>query len=155
MAQEARSVHACAVLAGPRAVLIRGAPGSGKSRLVLGLIQAGQTGLLPFARLIGDDRVTLECCNGRLLVRAAAALTGLLEMRGVGIRKLPQEPVALVGLVVDLGVAGAQRLPMQNRTVICGIELPWLAFPAGVDPLPWVIGALTSIQADSSRVSEC
>jgi HPr kinase/phosphorylase len=142
---QAPSVHATAVLAGARAVLIRGPAGSGKSRLALGLIQAGQTGLLHFARLIGDDRVILEPCHGRLLVRSAGALTGLLEMRGVGIRKLELEPVGVVGLVVDLGAAGAQRLPDQTNTTVCGVQLPSLAFPTGVDALPWVIGALTSI----------
>lgn len=138
------SVHATAVLAGARAVLIRGAAGSGKSRLALELIQAGQVGLLRFARLIGDDRVMLECCHGRLLVRPAGSLTGLLEMRGVGMRKLDFEPAGVVGLVVDLGVAEAQRLPDQTSTTICDVLLPYLAFPLGVDVLPWVIGALTS-----------
>ena len=143
---QAPSVHACAVLTGARAELIRGPAGSGKSRLALGLIQAGQTGLLPFARLIGDDRVTLEHCNGRLLVRSAAALTGLLEMRGVGIRQLPQESMAVVGLVVDLGFPGAERLPNESSTVLCEVRLPYLAFPVGGEPLPWVIGALTSVR---------
>ena len=68
MAADAPTVHASAVLAGARAVLIRGAPGAGKSRLALALIQAAQTGLLPFARLVGDDRVHLEAHHGRLLV---------------------------------------------------------------------------------------
>jgi serine kinase of HPr protein (carbohydrate metabolism regulator) len=140
---QAPSVHACAVLAGPRAVLIRGEPGSGKSRLALGLIQAGQTGILRFARLIGDDRVSLECRNGRLLVRGVQTLSGLMEMRGVGIRKVDHEPVGVVGLVVDLAVAEAERLPVESSTVICMVRLPYLAFPAGVDPLPWVIGMLT------------
>ena len=32
-------------------------------------------------------------------------------MRGLGIRRLPYEPVAVVGLVVDLAAADAARLP--------------------------------------------
>jgi serine kinase of HPr protein (carbohydrate metabolism regulator) len=150
---QAPSVHATAVLAGARAILIRGPAGSGKSRLALGLIQAGQTGLLRFTRLIGDDRVVLECCHGRLLVRSAGSLAGLLEMRGVGIRKLDLEPVGVVGLVVDLGVAGARRLPDQTNTTICGVQLPTLAFPTGVDALPWVIGELTTTPVNSPMIS--
>ena len=73
MAGEAPSVHASAVLASARAVLIRGPAGSGKSRLALAIIEAAQTGLLPIARLVGDDRVHLEPCYGRLLVRPAPA----------------------------------------------------------------------------------
>ena len=38
-------------------------------------------------------------------------LAGLIEIRGLGIRRLPFEPVAVVGLVVDLGAADAERLP--------------------------------------------
>jgi HPr kinase/phosphorylase len=105
--------------------------------------------MLRFARLIGDDRVSLECCNGRLLVRAVQTLTGLMEMRGVGIRELDHEPVGVVGLVVDLAVLAAERLPHESSTVICTVCLPYLAFPAGVDPLPWVIGTLTSVTRNS------
>ncbi|MGA7487776.1 MAG: serine kinase, partial [Xanthobacteraceae bacterium] len=69
MAGETPTVHASAVLAGARAVLIRGPAGAGKSQLALALIHAGETGLLRFARLVGDDRVHLEAHHGRLLVR--------------------------------------------------------------------------------------
>ena len=74
MGAEAATVHASAVLAGPRALLIRGPGGAGKSRLALDLLAAAQTGLLRFARLVGDDRVHIEACHGRLLVRPAPAL---------------------------------------------------------------------------------
>ncbi|HAP47058.1 MAG TPA: serine kinase, partial [Afipia sp.] len=50
------SIHASAVLAGDRAVLIRGPSGSGKSRLAFDLILAGRAGQLPAVTLIGDDR---------------------------------------------------------------------------------------------------
>jgi len=88
MAAQTPTVHASAVLAGARAVLIRGPAGSGKSQLALALIQAAETGLLRFARLVGDDRVHLEARHGRLIVRPAAALAGLIEVRGLGIRRL-------------------------------------------------------------------
>src|SRR5262249_49767244 len=65
------TVHASAVLVGARAVLIRGPSGAGKSRLALELLQAR---VLPFTRLIGDDRVHLEAAAGRLLVRVADQL---------------------------------------------------------------------------------
>ena len=63
---DSASVHACAVLVGARAILIRGPAGSGKSRLALALIQAAETGRLPFARLLADDRVRPEAHHGRL-----------------------------------------------------------------------------------------
>src|ERR1700744_1373396 len=101
MTQAATTVHASAVLVGARAVLIRGPSGAGKSRLALSLIEAGPPGALRLARLLGRARVHLEPAHGRLLVRPAQALAGLIEIRGVGIRTLAYEPSAVVGLVVD------------------------------------------------------
>jgi HPr kinase/phosphorylase len=145
MTAQAETVHASAVLAGARAVLIRGASGSGKSRLALALLQAAQAGLLPFARLVGDDRVHLERSHERLLVRPAAALAGLIEVRGLGIRRLDHEPVAAVDLVVDLAADDAERLPPISDTVVSGIRLPRLAVAAGSDPLPSVLALLGGV----------
>jgi len=108
------TIHASAVLVGAKAALIRGPAGSGKSQLVWQLIEAamhGGLGALPFARLVADDRALVQACGGRLVVRPAAELAGLLEIRGLGIRRLPYEPVAAVGLVVDLAAADAERYP--------------------------------------------
>jgi HPr kinase/phosphorylase len=140
------TIHASAVLVGARAVLIRGAAGAGKSRLALRLIESIPTGSPPFARLIGDDRVHVEARNGRLLVRPAETLAGLIEVRGLGLRRLPFEPVAVVGLVVDLAVADAERLPQepQVRATICGITLPRLAVAPEFDPLPLLRAALAT-----------
>jgi len=154
MAGEAPSVHASAVLAGARAVLIRGPAGSGKSRLALAIIEAAQTGLLPFARLVGDDRVHLEPSHGRLLVRPAPALAGLIEVRGLGIRRMPHEPRAVVGLVVDLAAGDAERMPACGDATIAGIALPRLAVAQGVQPLPAVLAALVSPAAESLPAGE-
>jgi serine kinase of HPr protein (carbohydrate metabolism regulator) len=142
MPADAPTVHASAVLVGARAVLIRGPAGAGKSRLALALVQAAEGGLLAFARLVGDDRVHLEPQHGRLLVRPAPALAGLIEVRGVGIRRLPFEPAAVVGLVVDLAVAGGDRLPAaaEQQAVVAGITLPRLAVAS--EPLPGVLAVL-------------
>jgi HPr kinase/phosphorylase len=142
MATESPTVHASAVLAGARAVLIRGPAGAGKSRLALELIEAAQAGLLRFARLVADDRVHLEPCHGRVLARPPEALAGMIEMRGIGIRRLEHEPVAVVGLVVDLAAEDAQRLPAASEAVICSLAIPRLAVAAGVEPLPLVLAVL-------------
>jgi HPr kinase/phosphorylase len=140
------SVHASAVLVGARAVLIRGPSGAGKSRLALALLRAAETGQLPFAMLVADDRSHLEPRHGRLLVRPAPELTGLIEVHGLGIRRLPYEPLAMVGLVVDLAAADGGRLPAQasERVTIDGIELTRLAVAGGADPVPLVLAALTT-----------
>ncbi len=140
------SVHASAVLVGARAVLIRGPSGAGKSRLALALLRAAEAGQLPFAMLVADDRSQLEPRHGRLLVRPAAELTGLIEVHGLGIRRLPHEPVAVVGLVVDLAAADGERLPAHasERVTLDGIELTRLAVAGGADPVPLVLAALTT-----------
>ncbi len=140
------TTHASAVLIGATAVLIRGASGAGKSRLAFALINAQAQGQLRFSRLVGDDRVLLDACNGRLLVRPAPSLTGLIEVRGLGIRRLPYEPVATVGLVADLDAADAERLPSRDaaQTAICGVNLPRLAVAPETDPLPLIVSYLTT-----------
>lgn len=144
------SIHASAVLAGPKAVLIRGRAGSGKSRLAWDLLEAAAQGALPFARLVADDRAHVEAQAGRLLVRPAEKLAGLLEVRGLGIRRTAYEPMAVAGLVVDLAAEDAARLPEPEamRTAIAGVNLPRLAVAAGIAALPLVLAFLRTPPAD-------
>jgi len=143
------TVHASAVLVGTRAVLIRGPAGAGKSRLALALIEAAQTPLIAFARLVADDRVELEACHGRLLARPAKPLAGLIEVRGLGIRRLAHEPVAVIGMIVDLAAQDAQRMPSpsEREAVVAGILLPRLAVASGVDPFPAVVALIRTSDA--------
>lgn len=143
---QSQTLHASVVLVGAGAVLIRGPSGSGKSHLVLSLIQAAQAGTLRFARLVADDRAELTAAHGRLLARAPATLAGLLEVRGLGIRRLDYESVALVSLAVDLMAEDAARLPAvsSQHTEIHGVRLPRLPVASGKDPLPLVLCALTA-----------
>jgi serine kinase of HPr protein (carbohydrate metabolism regulator) len=146
----ASSIHASAVLAGGHAVLIRGPSGAGKSQLAWDLIRAADMGLLRFARLVADDRAHVEPHGGRLLVRPAPALAGLIEVYGLGIRHLDHEPAAVVGLVVDLAASDAARLAEASARdiAIAGIRLPRLAVAPGLPALPSVLAALTSADAD-------
>ena len=140
------TIHASAVLVGPRAMLIRGPSGSGKSRLALALIEAAAAGRLPFARLVGDDRVFVEAVHERLLVRPAETLAGLIEVRGLGIRRLAYEPVAAVGWVVDLAAEDAERLPSvalsARSATLASVTLPRFAISSCADPLPMLLAAI-------------
>jgi serine kinase of HPr protein (carbohydrate metabolism regulator) len=146
------SVHASAVLVGNRAVLIRGPSGSGKSRLAFDLILAGRARQIAPAVLVGDDRVHLDVSQGQLIVRSARELAGLIEIRGLGIRRCDFEQEAIVGMVVDLDAPDAERLPPPEAlsAQVNGIKIPRI--PVGVDypALSLVIAALTMAAISSS-----
>lgn len=147
------SIHASAVLVGDRAVLIRGPSGSGKSRLVFDLIQAAQASQLPEAMLVADDRAYLDVTDdGRLRVRPVPELVGLLEVRGLGIRRLDCATAAIVGLVVDLDAADAARLPDAEalRTRLHDVEISRIPVGSGFSPLPLVVAYLTTTEGISS-----
>ena len=143
------TIHASAVLAGPKAVLIRGPSGSGKSLLAWTLLNAASQGLLTFTRLVGDDRLQVVAQSGRLLVQPAQALSGLIEIHGLGIRRLPFEPVAVVGLVIDLAAPDAARFPAAEAAtaLIAQVKVTRLAVAAGMAPLPMVLAALRTSAA--------
>ena len=137
------TIHASAVLIGAHAVLIRGASGAGKSQLAWQLINAAPAHV-PFARLVADDRVFVAAHHGRLVVRPAPELAGLLEIRGLGIRRLPHESVAVAGFVVDLGAVDADRLPGRDalKTEILGVTLPRLPVAPSHPALPALLAMI-------------
>jgi HPr kinase/phosphorylase len=153
------SVHASAVKVGDRAVLIRGPSGAGKSRLAFDLIVAGRSGQIPNAVLIGDDRVHLDTHQRQIVVRPARELVGLIEIRGLGIRRCDFVQEAIVGLVVDLSAADAERLPPPNAllTEISGIEIPRIPVGVGYAALPLVVAALTmtAISSSARSLADC
>lgn len=152
MIESGASVHASAVRVGNRAVLIRGPSGAGKSRLAFDLILAGRAGQVATAMLIGDDRVHLTASEGRLMVRPALELAGLIEIRGLGIRRCDFVDEAAVDLVVDLAAADAERLPPPEalKTRISGINIPRIPVGIGFDALPLALAALTMTASSSS-----
>ncbi|MDX1581855.1 MAG: HPr kinase/phosphatase C-terminal domain-containing protein, partial [Alphaproteobacteria bacterium] len=99
-----------------RAVLLRGPSGSGKSDLALRLIDEG-------AELLGDDYVRLEMHEGTLVARPAEAIAGLLEVRGLGLVRLPYVDRAPLALVVDLvPPEHIERLPEPATTTLAGFN---------------------------------
>jgi serine kinase of HPr protein (carbohydrate metabolism regulator) len=115
-------LHASCVELSRTGVVLLGPSGSGKSDLALRLIDAG-------GRLVADDRLAVEREGEQLFGRPAAALAGLLEVRGFGIVRLPYGAVCRLGFVVDLDPNGRpERLPEAGVMRLLGIGLPrlWL-----------------------------
>jgi len=126
-----RHVHGNALILGESGVLLRGAPASGKSSLTLDLIDYAES-KGAFARLVGDDRVQLILCNGRVIAKPHSAIRGAVEIRGLGLIKTAFESAAVIGLVVDLCDASPPRYPDGSlRTQLCGVDLPWLPIQSG------------------------
>ena len=140
------SIHASAVLVGARALLIRGPSGAGKSRLALALLRRAENGAPAFVRLVSDDRSLIAPHHGRLVVRPVPQIAGLIEVRGLGIRRLAYEPAAVVGCVIDLAAADAERLPAtaSAEVIIEGISLPRLPVAADADPLPFILARIAT-----------
>jgi HPr kinase/phosphorylase len=127
-----RLLHgSCAVRDGA-GVLLTGPPGSGKSDLMLRLIDRGFS-------LVADDQVEVR----GLQASAPAILAGLIEVRGLGILRMPYVMMAKLTLVVRL--ERAERLPSPAR--YDHLDLPMISvdpFPASA---PLVIGlALDGLQ---------
>jgi serine kinase of HPr protein (carbohydrate metabolism regulator) len=146
---EPSTIHASAVLVGAKAVLIRGPSGSGKSRLAWDLVQAGDRGDLPFARLVADDRAYVEVHGSRLLIRPARQLAGMIEVHGLGIRRLDYEPIANIGWVIDLASPDGARMPTKEakETAVLGVVLPRLSVALGMAALPLVLAWLRTTAA--------
>ncbi len=99
-------LHATAVAINGQGVLLSGPSGSGKSDLALRLIDRG-------AVLISDDGVLVEPGNPLPTLRTAPNIAGMIEMRGVGIVKMPFADGVPLRLAILLGGA-PERFPPEN-----------------------------------------
>lgn len=116
-------IHASCVAIDGLALLLRGPSGAGKSDLALRLVDAG-------ARLVADDVVDLTPDGrGGLSARCPQALSGLMEVRGLGVLPVPAQETAPVVLIVDLGGEG-ERLPLPAHEMVAGVALPRLSLNA-------------------------
>ena len=109
--QGTRRLHGSCVARNDDAILLRGAPGSGKSDLALRLLSRG-------FELIADDQV--DVTDG--VATCPETLAGLLEVRGVGIVRVPHRPQGRLALVVELGET-PDRLPEPRRDETLGVPV--------------------------------
>ena len=116
------------VAIGGQAVLIRGAPGSGKSSLALALIDRG-------GELVGDDGVTLERREGRVWAAPPPVTAGKLEIRNVGLVEL-NPTAAPLALVVRLDRDAPRFIEQASVAELLGDHVPELALFPDAAALP-------------------
>lgn len=111
------TIHATCIAFDDIGILLRGPSAAGKSDLALRLIEAG-------ARLVADDRVRLATDADVLRASPPGELAGLLELRGVGLVRLPNLSAVSIYLVADLVAFGeAERLPVEDWCVCSGVRI--------------------------------
>lgn len=114
-------VHGTTVALEGAGVLLRGPSGSGKSDLALRLIDAG-------ARLVADDQTELTRVADGVIARSPASIAGRMEVRGLGILRVPTVPSAPLRLVIDLVAPDrVERLPEPQFCEYLQCSLPLLA----------------------------
>ena len=130
------NLHATCVAFARFGVLIRGPSGSGKSSLALRLIDAPGYGTGPNslkAKLVADDQVLVQRQGLFLSASTPAALSGRLEIRGLGIVILDHRKTVTLHLVVDLvPVKTIPHMPevAETRVELLGVVLPRLYLDA-------------------------
>lgn len=120
--------QATAVLVDGRVVLIEGEPGTGKSSLALALIDRG-------AGLVGDDGVALELRDGQLWASPPPRTAGLIEIRNVGLARLPCTE-GRVGLILRLDAAAPRYVEQVGVAEIAGVAIPVLSLFPDTAALP-------------------
>lgn len=118
------TIHATCIAIMGSGVLLRGPSGSGKSDLALRLIDQG-------ASLIGDDYCEYHVHDGELFASPKETIAGLIEVRELGIVRLPYLSSVPIRLVVDLRPSPTasqsetiERLPCLETVEIAGVRLP-------------------------------
>jgi len=78
------------------------------------------------ASLVADDRTEVLRVGKCLLARAPAAISGLIEARGVGILRADVVTEVQLHVIVDMGQLETARLPRHLEGQILDVALPRL-----------------------------
>lgn len=139
-------VHASCVDVDGQGVLLLGKSGSGKSDLALRLIDEG-------AQLVADDQVHLVAKNEELYASAPGRLTGLLEVRGVGILRLPYRREVRLRLAVrNVFETEVERYPHAQYYDCEGVRIPLCSLCAFDHSTPAKIRAVLRAWGDEARM---
>ncbi len=142
MDTQKRNLHATTVFFEDKGLLILGPPGSGKSDLALRLIDQGGI-------LVADDRCELEVgSKGELTASAPENLKGLLEVRGLGLVKIPARARCSIDIVVQLvrNSNDVVRMPEARSYTLLDRKIPAIEiWPFAGSTVPLIKLALSKL----------
>lgn len=118
------TLHATAVVFCGKGLLLQGASGSGKSDFALRIMDAGGS-------LVADDYAEIVVREGKLFALPPVATAGLMEVRGVGLLKVPYLRETRIDMAIEcVSRESIERMPERRETEIAGITLAlWRFFP--------------------------
>lgn len=144
------TVHGTIVARQGIGVLLQGPSGAGKSDLALRLIDRGWD-------LVADDQVRIVSGDdGALHASAPENLTGMIEIRGLGIVRIGAIPAAIVHLAVHLVPQDdVPRMPdLQEHAEFAGRPLPLIRLNGHTVSAPLVVErALDVVTGKLKRVT--
>ena len=114
-----KRIHGTSISLGENGLLIIGESGSGKSDLALRLIDSGAT-------LISDDQTLCLKKQDEIFLFSIEAIYGLLEVRDMGIIKVPYVENVKMKIIVSLVQKKTERLYPKNEKRLLGLNFPHL-----------------------------
>ena len=109
-----------------RGLLIIGKSGSGKSDLALRLIDSGAT-------LISDDQTVCKKVNKEIFLFSIEKICGLIEVRGIGIIKVPYVENVKLKMIIELTDAVTERMPEKINKKLFGVKVKYIKI-SGKEP---------------------
>ena len=112
-----KNIHATCISYKNKGILLLGKPGAGKSDLALRMIMREK------AKLVADDRTEISVSKGNIYASAPENIQGLMEVRGIGIKKFPFRKRQKLYLAVKLD-SKMDRMPEKESFTLESIEIP-------------------------------
>lgn len=134
MTDATQTVHGTMVGHNGIGVLLLGESGTGKSHLAAEIAMLG-------GRVVADDRVIISIRGGMLMGGTDPKTAGILELRHVGLYKIPDTVSQhVIHVVAELGDPG-ERLPGPQTYRLLERDMPYLRLPR----VPYVSGAFVMV----------
>ena len=114
-----KRVHGTAIALEDRGVLLTGPSGSGKSDLALRLIDSGAT-------LISDDQTICERRKNEIFLFPHKKIHGLIEVRGVGLIKVPFIENVKLNMIVQLIDKPPERIPKKEEKKLLNLNIKFI-----------------------------